>query len=414
MNFRKLFISGVLCTTIFAGSTKGIFALSRTYTVQKGDTYWIISQKLGVPIQGLMAVNNATQSTILSIGQNILVPTVHTVAAGETYWIISRKYGVSLDSLLKVNNAAYSSVLNIGAKVVIPVNTQTAPAATYTVQPGDTYWIVGRKFGVDILELLRINGANEKSCLYVGQQIKIPTKSTGTAAAPATQPTAADTKPYITYKNYTVTKGDTYWSISMKFGIPLAELLKTNNLSESSRPNIGDVVKIPVHNVPVTSTPGPQYGEALDWWTQAQYVIPIGTDFEVVDFNTGKSFNARRTTGANHSDTETLTLEDTNKMKEIWGGSFSWTSRPVLIKVNGRTIAASMSGMPHAGNDAAAASAWTSWRSGGYGAGTNYDWIKNNGMEGHLDIHFLNSTRHVDGQVDPAHQANVKIAAGLN
>lgn len=183
------------------------------------------------------------------------------------------------------------------------------------------------------------------ACMQVSKS-RYRQKSTGTAAAPATQPTAADTKPYITYKNYTVAKGDTYWSISMKFGIPLAELLKTNNLSESSRPNIGDVLEIPVHNVPVTSTPGPQYGEALDWWTQAQYVIPTGTDFEVVDFNTGKSFNARRTTGANHSDTETLTLEDTNKMKEIWGGSFSWTSRPVPIKVNGRAIAASMSGMP--------------------------------------------------------------------
>jgi hypothetical protein len=101
-------------------------------------------------------------------------------------------------------------------------------------------------------------------------------------------------------------------------------------------------------------------------------------------------------------------------MKEIFGGSFSWTDRPVLIKVNGRKIAASMSGMPHAGNDAAAAAAWTSWRSGDYGAGTNFDWIKNNGMDGHFDIHFLNSTRHVDGQVDPTHQANVKIAAGLN
>lgn len=169
-----------------------------------------------------------------------------------------------------------------------------------------------------------------------------------------------------------------------------------------------------MHNVPVKSTPGPQYGEALDWWTEAQYVIPIGADFEVLDYNTGKSFFARRTTGANHADCEALTAEDTQKIKEIWGGSFSWSKRPVLIKYNGRKIAASMAGMPHAGNDSAPADKWTSWRSDNWGAGPNYDYIKNNDMDGHFDIHFLNSTKHSDGAVDTGHQANIKISSGLS
>ena len=357
MRLKKLLISSILCTSVIIGSTTGIYALSTTYTVQKGDTYWKISQKLNVPITSLMAANNATQSTVINIGQIIAVP----------------QYSL------------------------------------YTVVSGDAYWKVSQKFGVDIHELLAINGANENSYLYIGQKIKIPAKTAGTTApAPTTS-----TKPYITYKNYTVVKGDTYWSISNKYGITLAELLKVNNLSQSAWPNIGDIVKIPVHNVPIKDTPGTQYGEALDWWTEAQYVIPIGANFEVVDFNTGKSFFARRTTGANHADCETLTAEDSKKMKEIWGGSFSWTKRPVLIKYNGRKIAASMSSMPHAGNDSAAAGVWTSWRSDNYGAGTNFDWIKNNGIDGHFDIHFLNSTKHVDGQVDTKHQSNIKISAGL-
>ncbi|KUO73100.1 MAG: peptidoglycan-binding protein LysM [Clostridia bacterium BRH_c25] len=358
MLFKKLLISGILCTSIIIGSTTGIYALSTTYTVQNGDTYWKISQKVNVPITNLMAANNATQSTVLNIGQKLVVPQyfTHTVVYGESYWKVSLKYGVNINNLLA------------------------------------------------------LNGANANSYLNVGQIIKVPFGGTGTVPAPAP---STDTKPYITYKNYTVVKGDTYWSISNKFGITLAELLKANNKSQSDWPNIGDIVKIPVHNVPIKSTPGPQYGEALDWWTEAQYVIPIGANFEVVDFKTGKSFSVRRTTGANHADSETLTAEDTKIMKEIWGGSFSWTKRPVLIKYNGRKIAASMSSMPHAGNDNAAAGVWTSWRSGDYGAGPNYDWIKNNGIDGHFDIHFLNSTRHNDGAVDAGHQANVKTSAGL-
>lgn len=356
MWFKKLFISGILCTSIIIGSATNITALSTTYKVQKGDTYWIISQKLNVPITSLMAANNATQSTVLYIGQTISVPqyTIHTVVSGETYWKVSVKYGV------------------------------------------------------DINALLSLNGANANSYLYIGQQIKIPIK--GTTPTPAPTDT---TKPYITYTYYTVQKGDILWNLANKFGIPLAELLKANSLTTSSTVNIGQVLKVPVHNVPIKSTPGPKYGEALDWWTEAQYVIPVGANFEVVDFNTGKSFFARRTTGANHADCETLTAEDTKKMKEIWGGSFSWSKKPVLIKYNGRKIAASMAGMPHAGNDSAAAGVYTSWRSDNWGAGENYDWIKGNGMDGHFDIHFLNSTKHVDGEVDTGHQANIKISAGL-
>lgn len=333
----------------------------RPYTVQKGDTYWIISQKLDVSIQNLMSINNANQNTVIYVGQSLTVPqnTVHTVKAGETYWLISKAYGVDLNALLT------------------------------------------------------LNGANEKSYLYIGQQIKIPTSTTGTVVTPPLPAPTPSSMPYITYTSYTVQKGDILWNLANKFGIPLPELLKANNLTESSWVNIGDILKIPVHNIPVKSTPGPQYGEALDWWTEAQYLIPIGTDFEVVDFNTGKSFKARHTTGANHADCETLTLADTKIMKEVWGGNFSWTSRPILIKFNGRQIAASMASMPHAGNDAAAAAVWTSWRSDNYGAGTNFDWIKNNGIDGHFDIHILNSTTHNTGEINVMHQQNAKIAAGI-
>lgn len=302
MNLKKLLASGILCTAILAGNTVNVYAASTKYTIQKGDTYWIISQKFGVPIGELMSANGADQNTILYIGQTITIP---------------------------------------GKKIM---NVQTS--GLYTVQKGDTYWKLSQRLGININELLRLNGANENTYLYIGQQIKLPS---GTVAQ---QQIAAD-KPYITYKSYIVQKGDILYNIANKFGIPLSELLKANNLSESSSLAINQIIKIPVHVIPVKSTSGPQYGEALDWWTEAQYVVPIGASFEVVDFYTGKSFYAKRSTGANHADCEALTLSDTQKIKEIWGGSFSWTRRPVLIKYNGRQIAASMSAMPHAGNDGA-------------------------------------------------------------
>lgn len=154
--------------------------------------------------------------------------------------------------------------------------------------------------------------------------------------------------------------------------------------------------------------------ENLDWWGEAQYLYPIGSVAEIEDIYTGKTFKMKRTFGTNHADVEALTSNDTEVIKSIWGG-FSWERRPIIVKINGRRIAASMAGMPHAGNDAYPALSQAPDLSDGYGTGQNLDVVKGNNMDGVCDIHFLNSTRHEDGSVeavsDPEHQENIEIAS---
>lgn len=151
--------------------------------------------------------------------------------------------------------------------------------------------------------------------------------------------------------------------------------------------------------------------ETLDWWTQANKVFARGTTAKVIDVRTGKSFYIKRTYGGNHADCEALTKEDTETIREIWGG-FSWSRRPVLVEIKGRYLAASMSGMPHAGLDSKPANITVSGRSEGYGRGVNLDAVKGNGMDGHFDVHFKNSRTHGTNRVDPAHQKAIKEAAG--
>lgn len=379
-------------------------AQAATHTVVKGDTYWTISQKYGIDFTALLQANNATTSSQLEIGDKVYVPegsTTHTVVKGDTYWTISQKYGIDFNTLLAVNNATTSSWLEIGDKVIIP-----SSQAVHTVVKGDTYWTISQKYGVDFTALLKANNATTASWLEIGDKVLIPTSSSSSSSS-----SSASTTPYITYTTYTVKSGDTYWSIANNHGIPMSELLEVNGLTENSYIYAGQKLTIPVHHVPVTQTPGSSYGEYLDWWNGAQYVIPVGAVFTVQDFYTGQTFTAKRTTGSGHADCEPLTASDTAKMNSIFGGQ-SWTSRPVLIIYNGRKIAASATSMLHAGNDAAEGGVWTSWRSGDYGAGYNYDWVKGNNAHGVFDIHFLNSIRHSDGQVNSTHQKNIKTAAG--
>jgi LysM repeat protein len=360
---------------------------------------------------GILVLGVATGSMGIGIAANAQ----YFVHRNDTFWILGQKYGISIEKLMKANNATANTVLYEGQSLVFPISN------IYMVKSGETYWTISKKFGIDFMKLLAANDANESSNLQIGENIILPDKAISAApvatstpvATPTPTPVPTSVKPYITYTYYTVLKNDNVWGIAEKLGIPEQELLQANNITEATVLNVNSVLKVPVHNIPIKSTPGEKFGELLDWWSEAQYVVKKQIAFEVMDFYTGKSFFAKRTTGSNHADCEPATYLDTQKMKEIWGGYFSWERRPVIVKISGRSIAASVTAMPHAGIDTVAGGIWTAIRSGGYGAGYNLDWVKNNGADGVFDIHFLNSTRHKDGQIDLQHQVAIKIAAGL-
>tara|TARA_Y100000588_G_scaffold264150_1_gene278908 strand:- start:86 stop:1084 length:999 start_codon:yes stop_codon:yes gene_type:complete len=155
-------------------------------------------------------------------------------------------------------------------------------------------------------------------------------------------------------------------------------------------------------------------GEYLNWWRDVKgKIIDRGTELRIKDIYTGLEYNVMMTFGGNHADVEAMTAADSEIIKQTYGGQFSWGRRPVLVYVDGRVIAASMSAMPHAGRDDKPSEALVYNRSLGYGYGHNLDKIKNNGMDGVCDLHFAGSTRHLDGRQDSKHQAAIRVAAGM-
>jgi hypothetical protein len=131
------------------------------------------------------------------------------------------------------------------------------------------------------------------------------------------------------------------------------------------------------------------HGELVTW-DVAQHLFPLRSDALVVDYRTGLSFWVRRLAGSRHADVQPLTAADTAVMKRIYGGSWSWARRPVLVEVSGHRLAASMNGMPH-------------------GAGS----IQGNGFPGHFCIHFLLSEVHKTRAIDPGHLWAILTAAGV-
>lgn len=434
------------------------------YQVKSGDTLWMIANRFGSTIANIRQANQL-KSDLIKVNQSLIIPKAyHTVQTGDYLSVLAKRYGVTVDSIKEANNLS-SDLVRLGQKLIIPilVNDTAAPAqteqiqqpgqaekaeqteqkaTTYTVVSGDSLFLIAQKFGTTI-DAIKSANKLDSVVLQIGQKLTIPgaqqqsqeitqeqtrpsryiVKSGDTLSAIAkrfnvtvsalksnnnlnsdlirvgqvliildeqTGETQQQTEEKnITYTTHTVVSGDNIWNLSIQYGIPQKELLEVNNLTSRSMLSIGQQLKVPVHHIPVKSVVSEKHGEYLDWWTEAQYLFTIGKTAKVTDIETGKSLNITRTIGANHADAETNTVADTNVAKSIWGG-FSWKTRAIILEVDGRQLAASMSFMPH-----------------------DVEYISNNGISGHFDVYFGNSTRHVDGRPDPLHQAQVEKAAGI-
>jgi LysM repeat protein len=382
INLCKIMLGTMLVATVPLVNNINVKAAdTSTYKVVSGDTLWKLSQRFGTSINSIKSLNNLTSDTIY-VNQDLLVPstnnaTTHKVVSGDTLYKIAKTYGTSIDNLKNINNLS-SDMIYVGQTLKVQKSTKESVEEVptkYKVSIGDTLWGISNRYNISVSTIKELNNLNS-DLIYPGQILLL-------------KGTTTSTKPSVSYVSHKVESGENIWTISIKYGIPQSELMEVNGFNENTQLSIGQYIKIPVHNIPVKKTVSAKNGEYLDWWSEAQYVFPINKVAKVTDYHTGKSFNIKRTIGANHADCEPLTATDTAIAKSIWGG-YSWKVRPIIVEVDGRKLAASMSFMPHSIQN-----------------------ITNNNFDGHFDIHFANSTRHKDGLVDMDHQREIKISAGI-
>lgn len=114
-------------------------------------------------------------------------------------------------------------------------------------------------------------------------------------------------------------------------------------------------------------------------------IFPDGGLATIVDLNTGARLRIRRVGGHNHFDVEPAYASDTAVLRRMYGGTWSWNSRAVLLIVGGRYIAGAINGMPH-------------------GAEIS----KSNNFNGQFCLHLKGSTTHGSGDSNSAHQSNIR------
>ncbi len=130
----------------------------------------------------------------------------HIVAKGETLYGISRQYGIGIDDLCVANGITKTSVLKIGQKLIIPGQASAQiQTETYIVQSGDTMYSIARKLGVSVDTLNILNQLSNSSLIKIGQELTVPSSATASVqkdiASTAKDMTIVDPRSYDTSKN---------------------------------------------------------------------------------------------------------------------------------------------------------------------------------------------------------------------
>ena len=120
---------------------------------------------------------NALYDVYQGIHQNVPMPEPddsvinYVVKAGDTLWLIAQRYNTTVEAIQRLNGLS-GTLLSIGQILKIPVS-GSAPYFEYTVRPGDTLWLIARKFGTTVDDIKRLNGLSG-NLLNIGQILKIP------------------------------------------------------------------------------------------------------------------------------------------------------------------------------------------------------------------------------------------------
>ncbi len=133
--------------------------------------------------------------------------------------------------------------------------------------------------------------------------------------------------------------------------------------------------------------------QLLKHYSEALEIFSLGMSATIIDVQTGKTFEVVRTFDMENTRAyvETKTSKDTEILYAINDHEWNHIRRSVVVDVDGKLMAGSLTPHPCSGRSDRPAGNFVDNRSGHTGAGINYDFIKDNDMEGILHIGFYNS-----------------------
>lgn len=279
-----LMVATVACATLplSAAAPRTPVVNHVEHKVTRGETLWSIAQKHRTSMGAIMDFNHMPNEVVRE-GMVLRIPTgaaedprkvrrqIHIVDEGETFWSIAEDYHISPQLLAKANPNINPNRVRADMELMIPpreeVDTSTpaeeriAPTETtipHTIAEGETFYSIGRRYGVPMEAIAAANPTVKPERLRAGMKIIVPSKKSGSVTSTPTKskPGIID-QPARDRTTHTVVKDESIASIAKKHGISESALLRENSLDDDDIIYVGDVLKLPAANRPPTTAQTP-------------------------------------------------------------------------------------------------------------------------------------------------------------
>lgn len=118
-----------------------------------------------------------------------------------------------------------------------------------TVSAGDTLYSLAQMYGTTVDELINENKLVAPYSLSVGQKLKVPVQAETTTvqaiSVPRRTDNASNTTTRVDLQEITVSAGDTLYSLSRRYSVPVNDLAVMNNLTAPFTLSVGQKLKVP-------------------------------------------------------------------------------------------------------------------------------------------------------------------------
>ena len=231
------------------------------HTVVKGNTLYNISKAYEVS-PAMLRKYNKDMDDDLKLGMKLKIPKsssseqafiYHIVKAKETLYQISKIYDVSVDDIILLNSID-GKAISVGQYLKIPsydsLNTIKKPDLAaendqkdydkekyikYKVQPKETLFSIGKRFGISVDALMYLNDLSVSS-LSLGQELLIPIKLVQNK-----DKQEQDADKFIIHK---VKSQETLYGIAREYAVSVSDIIKNNEFGDREI-QIGQTIRIP-------------------------------------------------------------------------------------------------------------------------------------------------------------------------
>ncbi len=231
-----------------------------SHRVRRKETLYSISKRYRITEDDIKRYNRELYAAQLKKGMRLKIPKYrrvrqeetqidslnfeqYTVKPKETRWSIAHKYGITIDSLLVLNPELpkTTNYLAEGQQLRLPIlagssieEQEVSLYESYTVPPKQTLYSLGREYGIDSQEIVKLNPEIiELGGLKEGMVIRLPKKKDDSGEV--------NTDNFIFYE---VKPGQNVFRLTQNLNITYTELVALNpDLTEGLK--AGMVLKLP-------------------------------------------------------------------------------------------------------------------------------------------------------------------------